>query len=144
MLRKAEVTRSALVRAILQMIKFLEKNKYAAIILTVLIAIEIFYFSAKTAVPGGEQASTLNLALAYHSIVFFLFTFFLAASIKNKNEILKPKQIILIFTISLIYAISDEVHQLFVPGRVASIKDVLIDLFGVLLALLIYPKKKFQ
>jgi len=143
-LRKAEVTRSALVRAILQMIKFLEKHKVVAIILTILIAVEIFYFSAKTAVPGAELSSLINPAIIYHTIVFFLFTFFLTASIKNKNEILKPKQIILIFTISLIYAISDEVHQLFVPGRVASIKDVLIDLFGVLLALLIYPKKKFQ
>ena len=30
----------------------------------------------------------------------------------------------------LIYAISDEVHQLFVPGRVGAILDVLIDVWG--------------
>ena len=41
----------------------------------------------------------------------------------------------------LMYAITDELHQIFVPGRVASIWDVLIDTmgaaFGVLLFMLI-------
>lgn len=35
----------------------------------------------------------------------------------------------------LLYAISDEIHQLFVPGREALISDVLIDLAGLLSAL---------
>ena len=30
----------------------------------------------------------------------------------------------------ILYAISDELHQLFVPGRGAQVKDVLIDSFG--------------
>lgn len=36
----------------------------------------------------------------------------------------------------LFYAISDEIHQLFVPGREASLTDVLIDLTGVLGAII--------
>ncbi len=36
----------------------------------------------------------------------------------------------------LLYAISDEIHQLFVPGREASLTDVLIDLAGVLAAII--------
>ena len=35
-------------------------------------------------------------------------------------------------TISLLYAISDEIHQLFVPGRAGQIRDVLIDFSGSL------------
>ena len=34
--------------------------------------------------------------------------------------------------ISLIYAISDEIHQIFVPGRAGRITDVFIDLAGIL------------
>lgn len=34
----------------------------------------------------------------------------------------------------IIYAASDEIHQSFVPGRVGTIKDVLIDSSGVLIA----------
>ncbi len=42
---------------------------------------------------------------------------------------------------SFLYAISDEVHQYFVPGRTASFGDVLIDGCGIMLAILIYRKR---
>ncbi len=42
---------------------------------------------------------------------------------------------ILAFLSSVLYAISDEIHQAFVPGRHARITDVLIDTVGILLAL---------
>ena len=118
---------------------YIEKRKAIPIILVILIAIEIFYFSSISAVPSTKPESPINLSVIYHAIVFFLFTFFLMASIKNKNKF-KIKYLILVFTISLVYAISDEVHQIFVPGRFSDIKDVLIDLIGILFAILIYPK----
>ena len=41
-----------------------------------------------------------------------------------------------------IYAQSDEIHQIFVPGRAGSMKDVIIDMTGVLIAvLLVYSIK---
>ena len=39
------------------------------------------------------------------------------------------------FVISLIYAISDEIHQYFVPGRACMLQDVLIDCIGMIIAL---------
>lgn len=39
--------------------------------------------------------------------------------------------------ISLLYAISDELHQLFIPGRSAEVRDVLIDICGAAFGLLI-------
>ena len=39
---------------------------------------------------------------------------------------------------SVLYAVSDEFHQSFVPGRSASVSDVCIDSSGVLIGLLIY------
>ena len=37
--------------------------------------------------------------------------------------------------VALIYAVSDELHQIFVPGRQASLYDIFIDLAGVIAAL---------
>lgn len=44
-------------------------------------------------------------------------------NIKGKEK----KQIFYSFVIGVLYAISDEIHQLFVPGRAAAVTDVLID-----------------
>lgn len=41
------------------------------------------------------------------------------------------------FALCAIYAVSDEFHQLFVPGRGAQVRDVLIDCAGALLGLLV-------
>lgn len=122
------------------MINFIEKHRYIALIFVLLIAIEIFYISSIQFASGGGE-SKINFALFYHAIVFFLFTFFLTALIKSTKK-LKIKELLLIIGISLLYAASDEIHQLFVPGRVASIKDFLVDSFGIFLAILIYPNKR--
>ncbi len=47
-------------------------------------------------------------------------------NIKSKNKFFTA------LAISLIYAISDEIHQLFVSGRAGQIRDVLIDFSGSL------------
>ena len=109
------------------------KTRIFYISMTLIIALEIFLFSS-IETPLGEQ-SGLNLATLYHLAIFFAFTFFLTLSIKTKN--LNKKTIAIIFLISLIYAISDEFHQLFVIGRFASIKDIIIDMIGSSLAILI-------
>ncbi len=44
----------------------------------------------------------------------------------------------LVWGLVFLYAISDEFHQRFVPGRGASVLDVLIDVFGAAVALLIF------
>lgn len=47
------------------------------------------------------------------------------------------KKYLLAFLICVIYAISDEIHQLFVPGRAGQVRDVLIDSAGGLLGIII-------
>ena len=56
-----------------------------------------------------------------------------------EHRIVRNKvQISISFLIGVLYAVSDEVHQLFVPGRSGEIADVGIDSIGVLLGILIY------
>ncbi len=44
----------------------------------------------------------------------------------------------IIFILGLIYAVSDEIHQSFVPGRDCSAGDVLADIVGLSIALSVY------
>lgn len=47
----------------------------------------------------------------------------------SKNKICFPLSVL----IGVLYAVSDEIHQLYVPGRSGEVRDVLIDSSGVLL-----------
>lgn len=42
------------------------------------------------------------------------------------------------FLIGFVYAASDEIHQLYVPGRAGQFRDVLIDSAGVLIGICLY------
>lgn len=53
-----------------------------------------------------------------------------------KNNIPQSYLISIIFCI--IYAISDEIHQIFVPGRACQIKDILIDSIGSITGIYLY------
>lgn len=119
---------------------YLEKHRVVALILVLLLAAEIFYFSSIESFPQFP-VKEINFAVVYHIIVFFLFTFFLVMTLKGDSK-LKIKHIFWVLIISIVYAASDEFHQLFVPGRSSTIKDILTDLIGILFAILIYPKKR--
>lgn len=115
---------------------WIEKHKSISLILTILLAVEIFWFSSLQL--GGVATGGITFtSIIYHFSVFFLFNFFLISTIKGNKEI-KIKSIIIILTISLAYAISDELHQMFVPLRSSSLEDVLIDSIGIFSSMLIY------
>lgn len=50
------------------------------------------------------------------------------------------KRNIAIFVLCLLYALSDEYHQTFVPGRLFQIQDLLIDGVGIITGILIYQE----
>jgi VanZ family protein len=45
------------------------------------------------------------------------------------------KRIVIALVLCVLYAISDEFHQLFVPGRGAQVKDVVIDTVGAIVGI---------
>ena len=67
-----------------------------------------------------------------HFTAFFFFGLFLLSAIlltySNKYSVIKI--ILMSAIIALLYAISDEIHQMFVPERGPQVKDVLIDFSG--------------
>lgn len=64
-----------------------------------------------------------------HFIAYFILGILLLNAIR-KNGNLQFRYISLAFAVSVLYAISDEIHQLFIDGRSGEIRDVLIDSAG--------------
>jgi ABC-type Fe3+ transport system permease subunit len=50
----------------------------------------------------------------------------------------------LAFTLAVLYAISDEFHQSFVPGRHPDVRDVLVDAAGALVAVLLLHRRSLK
>jgi VanZ family protein len=115
------------------MVKSFSKERIFYILMTALIAAIIFYTST-IQTTAGEKVG-INLATFYHLGIFFIFTFFLSLSLRFNRIDLRMAGIIIL--LSLAYAISDEFHQMFVVGRFATVKDVLVDLIGSLLSLFV-------
>ncbi|MBS3094733.1 VanZ family protein [Candidatus Pacearchaeota archaeon] len=117
------------------MIRYLEKKRFFALILAVLIAIEIFWFSSLSGKSTGGGLPFM--AIAYHFIVFFELNFFLLITFISKNKI-KKSTFFLVLVITVIYAILDEIHQLSTPFRSYSITDFLTDFSGITISSLTY------
>ena len=118
------------VKMISKFILWFEKHNKISWAITILVAVFIFYMSSKT-FPSGTPTTSF-LSILYHFLVFAVFAFFLSLAIirgssKNFNYLLT-----LIILISTAYAISDEIHQFFVPGRTSCLKDILINSAGIL------------
>ena len=72
-----------------------------------------------------------------HFTIFLLLGVSLISLVKE-YMIINYKTLLFALFIAIIYACSDEVHQLFVIGRSARILDVFIDSFGSLFGITIY------
>lgn len=116
------------------MILWFEKNSKVSLIIAVLITLAMFYFSSLTFEAGSGSGGSIN-AILYHLIAYFFLALFLNFSlVKGKNI----KFILIVILASVLYGITDEIHQYFVPGRSASVLDIGINFTGIMLASLFY------
>ena len=70
-----------------------------------------------------------------HFLAYFSLGFLAMASMLTYKMKLRF-QIVIAFAVAVVYAVSDEVHQMFVPGRAAMLGDVLLDSAGAAAGLL--------
>lgn len=92
----------------------------------------IFFFSS---LPGTKIPSIFSAQSIFaHLIVYFVLGLFFSRAIKYTYPNLKKTKIVLITLIfGIIYGLSDEFHQAFVPMRNPDIVDLVIDSIGSLL-----------
>ena len=69
--------------------------------------------------------------------VFEYLILYILLSINIKELKLKNYEIIS-FILTIVYSFTDEVHQLFIPGRAGQLQDILIDLIGIMLGYISY------
>ena len=142
------------------------QNKYKKILAFILMVLwmgVIFSFSAKVATQSSAQSTGVVevikgilekifpntksidiekwevfetiLRKFAHGFIFFIL------GILSSNFIIRcnfKHKIIISGTICLLYAISDEIHQLFVEGRSGQISDVLVDFTGSIVGICLF------
>ena len=126
-------------------------KKYLILIMTILTAITIFFFSAQDAIESGKVSNTvydflMNFDITAtifavipirkfaHSFIFFILSFFTCSLLKIlhlKNSYIKS------YFLCVIYACFDEFHQLFINGRHGCITDVFIDMIGIMIGIIL-------
>lgn len=103
----------------------------------ILMAVLIFSFSS---IPGndyprvegnGFDSSDFVNPVA-HMIEYFLLSFLVLRAFDQKKKLSRAKKLILALSSALLFALSDEYHQSFVPERECSFLDWSIDALGVL------------
>ena len=151
----------------LQHFDYMKHKKEILISITILYAGFIFYLSAQAnlSIPGSifkipilyelaDLAKSLGLGFLIdiadyahehidkvaHLFLYFGLGVLLHLTFKNSDHvILRKYAAIFAVILGIIYGISDEFHQSFVPGRSSSVHDLLADGIGVTIAQILFP-----
>lgn len=132
-------------------------KKQLSIILVLIWMIIIFIMSSFNAEDSANQsnfivniiANILNInnisllcliirKLAHFTEYLILGTLVINMFTKNNAK----KTYLLSILLCIIYAISDEIHQIFIPGRACQIKDILIDSVGSITGIYLFKLLK--
>ena len=101
----------------------------------------IFLLSAQSDLPGRpshwllEVASNVGHFVGYALLAFWWWRALRHAQTGSPGQGVRPWVFILAFVIAVLYGVSDEYHQSFVPGRDSSPLDLLVDALGAATAL---------
>jgi len=88
----------------------------------------IFYFSS---IPGTQLSSLKIRDALLHCAEYAPFGFLLYRAFRNTRRGYTKKTLVLISFLALfLYGCSDEIHQMFVIGREASVLDIAYDCLG--------------
>jgi len=93
-------------------------------------AVLIFYFSSLPTIPS-IIIEIIPETLIWHMIEYAILSILLLRSfINSKNTTFKENAIHLAIIIAILYGVTDEIHQYFVPGRTFDILDIIANSVG--------------
>ena len=150
-----------LIMKVMKQVKLDKIKKILSLIFLILWCLLIFYFSnqpgsvsshssglivkmVRIIIPTGNVGLlTFIIRKLAHMFLYFVLTILTYNCFKQFN--FKKKYLIILFC--FVYAISDEIHQLFIVNRSCELRDVLIDMIGVLIGyflVLLNERKKLS
>jgi len=107
---------------------WIRKEHTAAWFFVFVYASLIFYLSSIQKLP--EPIKVKNVDVFYHVIEYGILGFLLFVAMRRTKQIPRSYVLPLAVVFAALYGLSDELHQLFVPGRLCNIKDMLSDFLG--------------
>ena len=123
---------------------------YVSLIIVLALLVLIFCLSHQNGVDSTETSGWFTALLNFifpfeltedfvrtmaHFSEFACLSFFMNNLFVSYKEKLKP---IFACALSFFYAITDEIHQIFVPGRACQFLDMMVDLAGILSGFIVY------
>lgn len=100
-------------------------------------AILIFFLSAQSYLPSFETYFfDFLFKKGSHIFVYGVLYFLVFRGVNLEKKTLKEKNWLVPFVICFIYALVDEFHQAFTPGRTPAYRDIGYDLLGTSIAFL--------
>jgi len=110
------------------------KKRLLAYAAPVIWMIVIFILSAQPVLPGPQAYWQDFLLKKISHILVYGVLYVLWFNAMNLSG--KPKRFLLPFLCTISFAISDEIHQFFVPGRMATLRDIGYDIVGMIMVVL--------
>ena len=98
----------------------------------------IFYLSAQPDLPHvGTGWLDLVASWGAHFLLFGVLAILWMRALSSR-----PHAALMAFTLTALYALTDEFHQAFVPGRHPSVADLVFDMAGAALGLWVYSRMR--
>lgn len=114
----------------------IEKLRFFLIGQWIILSVTLFYLSHQSNIAFLPK-DVLQYDKLLHFIAYFIYglsTFTMLLVVRKTDK----KLIIIGFVVSILFAISDEIHQFFVPDRMMDIYDLVADLLGILFSVLFF------
>lgn len=106
----------------------------------ILYAIAIFVFSSIPTLSPPELGVSWDDKI-YHFLEYAVFGYLCArAFYYQRNRVLRDFALIIALVVGSLYAVSDELHQSYVPERYADVADLLADVLGIVAAVVFFAR----
>ncbi len=121
-----------------------------SLIIVIALLVLIFYLSHEngedSTQTSGWFTTLINFLLPFpvsesvvrtlaHFSEFACLSFFMNNLFVSYKDKLTP---VIACALSFVYAITDEIHQIFIPGRACQFQDMMVDLAGILSGFIVY------
>lgn len=100
-----------------------------------------------SSIPGHQIPGPVSIASGVlHVIEYAVFGFLIACSLIAQNPAMPRRRMLTVSVIiAVLYSMTDEIHQAYVPGRQTDVLDVIVDAIGGLVGVgvwFVWKKRK--